>query len=47
MSHFKVVTDNERQQILDDWRPQNTKKATKLWLDCFRDYLVEKKMNLN
>lgn len=44
-SRFKTVNDNKKQAIFDKRKKPNTNKATKLWLNCFCDYLLEKDYN--
>lgn len=44
-SRFKTVNDTKKQHIFDQRKKPNTNKATKLWLNCFKDYLLEKNYN--
>ena len=39
---FKTVSDTEKKEIIKSKDASKTKKATKLWLNCFDDYLIEK-----
>ena len=39
---FKTLSKTEKDEIMQGRSAGNTNKATKMWLDCFREYLAEK-----
>lgn len=41
---FKTVKPKEKDNIYEERIRPNTQKATKLWVNCFKDYLKEKKL---
>lgn len=41
-SRFGTTTEEKTQYVMDKRKAPNTNKATKLWLQCFTDYLLEK-----
>lgn len=41
---FKRCTTKDKSDIYDGRKAPNTNKATKLWMNCFSDYLKEKKL---
>ena len=41
---FKVTSKEQRDNILEEKDPKNTKKLTKLWMNCFREYLSQKNL---
>ena len=41
---FKTLTDEERDEIKNKSKVENTNKATKLWVNNFTNYLNEKEM---
>ena len=41
-SRFKTVSYEEKKKMMEDRKAKSTNRATKLWTDCLRDYLVEK-----
>ena len=43
-SNFGAVSELKKQKVLDSHKSDNTKKATKLWMDLFKDYLNEKSL---
>ena len=42
--HFKTLTEAQKDGIMQGRSAENTNKATKLWVDCLREYLDEKGM---
>ena len=42
---FKTISKQERDNILEQKDPINTKKSTKLWMGCFREYLTQKQLS--
>ena len=40
-SRFKTVSDSEKEKILSNKKAKSTNNATKLWMNCFKDYLIE------
>ena len=38
---FKRVSDSEKEKILSNKKVKPTNNATKLWVNCFKDYLIE------
>ena len=41
---FKDISKQERYNILEQKDPINTKKSTKLWMNCFEEYLQAKQL---
>ena len=41
---WKSVTKDDITKILEEKDPPNTKKSTKLWMNCFSDYLHDKSL---
>ena len=41
-SRFSTITEQEKDGILYKKNKENTNKATKLWIQCFWDFLIEK-----
>ena len=41
---FKTKTEENRQNILENSVPKNTKSATKTWVTCFNQYLQHKEI---
>ena len=41
-SHFKTVEQSDKQDILKNRKALNTNKATKCWVNCLMEYLLEK-----
>ena len=41
-SRFRTVTEEEKHTIYSKRKAQNTNNATKLWINCLKDYLIEK-----
>ena len=39
---FKSVNDKETEQLLPKRNARNTNDATKVWINCLKDYLIEK-----
>ena len=39
---FKTVIDNDKEYIQSKQKAKNTNDATRLWMNCFGDYLIEK-----
>ena len=42
LNRFKTVTTEGENEVLKKRKAENTNKSTKLWLDCFDDYLNQK-----
>lgn len=42
---FATVNNEKREGIMEKWNKPNTNKATKLWVNCFTDFLEEKEYN--
>ena len=40
--HFKTATEKDKVYIQSKEKSKNTNDATRLWMNCFGDYLVEK-----
>ena len=41
---FKTITDEEKKQLLAKRNSKNTNGATKQWMGCFMNYLIEKNL---
>ena len=41
---FKTSSKEDRDNILEQKDPVNTKKSTRLWMNCFSDYLKQKSL---
>ena len=41
---FKTLSKENKDQIMRERKAENTNKATKMWMDCFREYLAEKNL---
>ena len=41
---FKTLSDAEKEEIFAKKKAQSTNDATRLWMNCFNDYLLEKNM---
>ena len=41
---FKSTTKEDRDNILLESKPKNTRKSTDLWMNCFQKYLVKKSL---
>ena len=41
---FKQTSKAERDNILEQKDPVNTKKSTRLWMNCFNEYLLAKQL---
>ena len=44
LTRFKAVSESEKEEVLNKRKAQNTNKVTKLWIDCFSDYLHQKQL---
>ena len=44
LSRFKRTTEQEKLEIFEGRKPANTNRATRTWLTCFNEYLVEKQL---
>ena len=42
IEHFKKQSDEQLELILAKKNKENTHKATKLWMNCFKDYLIKR-----
>lgn len=44
MPRFKTVSGEKKEEIRGKRKAPNTNRATKLWIQCFREYLTEKNL---
>ena len=44
LGRFKTLSKGEKEMIMEGRSAENTVKATRLWVDCFREYLAEKNL---
>ena len=44
LGRFKTLSKGEKEIIMEGRSAENTVKATRLWVDCFREYLAEKNL---
>ena len=42
LGRFKTLSDGEKGKILQKKKSTSTNNATRLWINCLREYLVEK-----
>ena len=47
LNRFKKTTVEDQDEVLERHKAENTNKSTKLWIDCFEDYLKDKNMTLD